>query len=548
MAPRSAVPRSADPAPSPDRLAPAASEPGDEIDPLDPPVAPGWLRETPFWAISALLHLALVAVLLNIALSAPARKPVRLVTIDVREAPRTPPERARRDIADRLPVPLPPREQRFVITRPREEVTSEVPRGSELDNLTNVELEQRALNVDIGVAGPAAGSFGPRRGRIGLINEGGGPPTEDAVRRALDWLVRHQSSDGRWRARDFTETCRSRCRNRGDLPGDGRGFPEHDVGVTGLAVLAFAGWGETHQDGIDPRHVAAVRRAVRFLKRSQVRSDDPNEDGRIGPGDHEQWIYDHAIATMALAELLVMSNDVLGLQRPVEEAVELCLHAQNHGFGWKYGIKPGRNDTSVTGWMVLALKTARNARLSIPRERIDESLAWSLRWIERATSSATGKTGYEVPGDEGSRLANVYPEPYPYSKALSCMTAVGVLCRLFARESRTTPIVKRGVDILMREPPRWIEPGDGRLSTINLYSWYYASYALFQFGGRPWKRWNEALKTTLLENQRRDGDEDGSWDPIGEWGRAGGRVYSTALGAMTLEVYYRYVRVGGGET
>jgi hypothetical protein len=35
---------------------------------------------------------------------------------------------------------------------------------------------------------------------------------------------------------------------------------------------------------------------------------------------------------------------------------------------------------------------------------------------------------------------------------------------------------------------------------------------------------------------------DGSWDPIGEWGISGGRVYSTALGAMTLEVYYRFER------
>ena len=41
-------------------------------------------------------------------------------------------------------------------------------------------------------------------------------------------------------------------------------------------------------------------------------------------------------------------------------------------------------------------------------------------------------------------------------------------------------------------------------------------------------------------------DEDGSWDPIGEWGIAGGRVYSTAIGAMTLEVYYRFRRLQSG--
>jgi hypothetical protein len=37
----------------------------------------------------------------------------------------------------------------------------------------------------------------------------------------------------------------------------------------------------------------------------------------------------------------------------------------------------------------------------------------------------------------------------------------------------------------------------------------------------------------------------GSWDPVGAWGRDGGRVYSTALCALILEVYYRYNNVPG---
>lgn len=48
-----------------------------------------------------------------------------------------------------------------------------------------------------------------------------------------------------------------------------------------------------------------------------------------------------------------------------------------------------------------------------------------------------------------------------------------------------------------------------------------------------------------LDHQRRDGDSKGSWDPIGVWGASGGRVYSTAMRAMTLEVYSRYARVLG---
>ena len=37
----------------------------------------------------------------------------------------------------------------------------------------------------------------------------------------------------------------------------------------------------------------------------------------------------------------------------------------------------------------------------------------------------------------------------------------------------------------------------------------------------------------------------GSWEPIDRWGGEGGRVYATAINALTLEVYYRYANVFG---
>ena len=69
---------------------------------------------------------------------------------------------------------------------------------------------------------------------------------------------------------------------------------------------------------------------------------------------------------------------------------------------------------------------------------------------------------------------------------------------------------------------------------------------MFQMGGDYWKRWNSAMKDTLIQNQRKGGDEDGSWDPVGNWCTAGGRVMSTALGACCLEVYYRYLPIYKG--
>ena len=66
---------------------------------------------------------------------------------------------------------------------------------------------------------------------------------------------------------------------------------------------------------------------------------------------------------------------------------------------------------------------------------------------------------------------------------------------------------------------------------------------MYQMGGAHWQRWNRAMKKAVLESQRTDGSARGSWDPIGPWGHAGGRVYSTALGVLCLEVYFRYTRI-----
>ncbi|MEC7776697.1 MAG: hypothetical protein VYC32_11435, partial [Planctomycetota bacterium] len=324
------------------------------------------------------------------------------------------------------------------------------------------------------------------------------------------------------------------------------GWEENNVGVTALAILAFTGYGHTHITGKHAHFVACLKKAAKYmLKQQTMRTGDPARDGRYGGEASEQWIYSHAIATMAMAELLLMSND-FKLKKSVREATKLCLRAQNDGRGWRYGIKPGDNDTSVTGWMVLALKTAKQCRLGLPKGAFQSSFKGALKWFDYATAS-NGKVGYNVPGDEGSRLAAGHAKPYPFSKNLSCMTAVGVLCRLFSGESRRTASIRSGVDILSQQPPVWHEQKGRSLSTINIYYWYYATYAMFQFGGKPWLAWNEKMQKALIDTQRAEYKDDspevdGSWDPIGEWGISGGRVYSTALGAMTLEVYYRFKR------
>jgi hypothetical protein len=131
---------------------------------------------------------------------------------------------------------------------------------------------------------------------------------------------------------------------------------------------------------------------------------------------------------------------------------------------------------------------------------------------------------------------------YP-PEAGEAMTAVALLCRFFMGQvPAQTPIMEKHADLLRSKLPEWDPTG----LRNDMYYWYYGSYAMFQMGGaKYWEPWNKALKKAVLDSQRHDGDEKGSWDPKDAWGFSGGRIYSTALMVLCLEVYYRYAQVLG---
>jgi hypothetical protein len=112
------------------------------------------------------------------------------------------------------------------------------------------------------------------------------------------------------------------------------------------------------------------------------------------------------------------------------------------------------------------------------------------------------------------------------------MTAEAMFCRLLLSEGDTARARDEASRYLLGELPNAAQP--------NLYYWYYATLALHQAQGDAWRQWNEALSTTLVTNQEKSGAAAGSWSPQTTWGGYGGRVYSTAMSTLCLEVYYRY--------
>jgi hypothetical protein len=52
------------------------------------------------------------------------------------------------------------------------------------------------------------------------------------------------------------------------------------------------------------------------------------------------------------------------------------------------------------------------------------------------------------------------------------------------------------------------------------------------------------VRDRIVQKQQTKGHKLGSWDPVdSQWGTYGGRVYCTALATLTLEVYYRFLRL-----
>jgi hypothetical protein len=259
-----------------------------------------------------------------------------------------------------------------------------------------------------------------------------------------------------------------------------------------------------------------VQNAVKWMIAQQ------NDNGSLGKDSGVAATkglgYHHAIAGLSLAEAYGMSPTEAHIKEAAQKAINYSVNEHQAEYnGWRYNPKD-EADTSVTGWYVMQLKSGKVAQLVVP----GQGFQGAIKFLDTVTSG------------EGEYGKGRYKYMASRRLATHTMTAVGVLCRQFMGWKAGDPEVKGGADWLMEELPNW----DGN---INFYYWYYGTLVMFQMGNEHWKAWNGALRDMLLQNQRKGGDEDGSWDPAGMWSSAGGRVYSTAMAALCLEVYYRYL-------
>lgn len=354
---------------------------------------------------------------------------------------------------------------------------------------------------EVELVAPFQGRQGPNRAKL-VRREGGTVESEEAVERGLDWIVRHQRADGGWSLDTSGECEQAACPLRPSM--------QSDTAATGLALLPLLGAGADH---LTPgRYQDAVDNALDWLV-AQQRADGDLYTGGAG----NAHMYSHAIAAMALCEAYGITKDPK-LRVPAEQAIQFILASQNiQDGGWRYS--PGQaGDTSVLGWQVFALRSANLAGMTVPMR----SVQGITSYLNAASADALGATYAYQPG----RRAN------------AVMTAEA----LVVRQILGWPARHSGLNSGARQ----VALDMMQIRERNIYYWYYGTQLLHNLKGPAWERWNPTVRDGLVKLQVRGTHCDrGSWDPVApvadRWGRQAGRLFTTSLSVLTLEVYYRYL-------
>ena len=398
--------------------------------------------------------------------------------------------------------------------------------------------------MQIGAASSAAGPFGHRQGggkRRALGKYGGTRRSEASVSAALRWFKRHQSPNGMWDIDGYPINCTMdglKCE-----PGQSHTGADGDAAATGYAILAFLGSGHDHRTPNKFR--ATVEAGIDWLVANQ------KADGSFGDSRN----YENGICTMALAEAYAMTFDPK-LREPTQRGVEYILRMQGGdeeayaGGAWDYK-RPGREDSSVSGWCVMALKSAKAGGIDVAN-----GMTGAKNWFDRTWEEANKQAGLN-PTDPYTDVSI-----FPYSKKQGgdykkiqagslksgdgARTAIGLCVGVFLGEG----LGNIKMESMANEVVKTHLPSYRSFETTNQYWMYYNTLGIFQVGGDRWLKFNDVVRDMLIEAQRKEeGCFHGSWD----WETKGndyhgaktGRLISTAYCVLSLQVYYRYVPLDG---
>jgi len=467
----------------------------------------GALRQTPSWLVSMVFHMIVVLTLALMPMPEPADADdgqIQSVVEEIEELEEL--EELEEEPLEEMD--LTQEFENFESTFDTEDM--DISPADELEaqqlfvELSDIGLEKAPRSDLLSKIGSISGKGldGRGHGKGGLVRRRGGNEfSEAAVAAALKWLAAHQMPNGAWTfTHQVAPSCNGQCRNPGTHKDAFRG-------ATAMGLLPFMGAGHTHKTG---EYKETVKAGLYFL--SSAIKLDPMKGGSL----HEKGgrMYSHGLASIALCEAYAMTNDK-ALHNPSQSVINFICYAQDPvGGGWRYEPRQ-KGDTSVVGWQIMALKSGHMAYLHVPPIVVKKAFAY----LDSVQANSGANYGYTGPG------------------AGDATTAIGLLCRMYLGWKKDNPALQRGVEHLAKKGP----------SHSNMYYNYYATQVLCHWEGELWEKWNKQMRDWLIETQvKGKTHEAGSWYVGGGHGKSGGRLYTTSMATMILEVYYRHMPIYGG--
>jgi Prenyltransferase and squalene oxidase repeat len=315
---------------------------------------------------------------------------------------------------------------------------------------------------------------------------------KDAIDKGLEYLARNQHANGSF----------------------GTGQQHGSVAVTSLAGLAFMAGG--HQPGRG-KYGNVVTRALEYvLDQKDARGFLQHPQAALyGP------MYGHGFGTLFLAETQGMVNQQKlhrRLRQTLNEAVDLIIRSQNNEGGWRYQPVARDADISVTICQIMALRAARNAGITIPKEVADKC----VRYVKECQDLASGGFRYQR----------------HVGRVGFARTAAGVVA-LYSAGQYDGDAVSKGLQYLKQfQPAKNREAFTDPEARIHyFYGHYYAAQAMWIKGGEHWKSWFPAIRDDLVSNS-------GLRQPDGSWSdRTFCPHYCTAMALIILQIPNNYLPI-----